>query len=238
MEKDQYDQLPLPNRRLYDLIVQQTGGNVSKFAKIVGISQQSLQRLFFVDKRSGEYPSLSNNITNKVCNLLGVSQSYFYADEDDKVVPNVNIPTDAIIMGVPFYDDAYFGCSPSGFSGALMQTQAAGYFRIPGIESDGSTFIVRARGNSMEIKNAPDLSIPNGAYVAIRKTNLSTPQWGEVYAISTDDGCIIKRLYPSERENCVKCVSYNDEYPAFELRQEEIHDIGVVTAVININLFR
>lgn len=134
--------------------------------------------------------------------------------------------------GIPYFEDANFGCSPTGFTGSLSSMQADDYINVPGLPADEKTFIVRARGDSMVNTSDPSRSIPNGAYVAIQKANLTTPMWGEVYALSTDDGCIIKRLYPSERAGYVKCVSYNQEYPPFELRADEIHDLAIVKAVL------
>ena len=148
-----------------------------------------------------------------------------------------SIPTPAVESGLPVYEDAYFGCSPGGFMGALKDADAR--MAVPGLADDGRTFVVRARGESMVNRDNPSRSIPDGAYVAIQKTALSTPLWGEAYALATDDGCIIKRLYPSEREGCVRCVSINaDEFPAFELRTDEIHDFGLVKAVITVAIWR
>ena len=136
--------------------------------------------------------------------------------------------------GIPVFEDAKFGCSPTGFDGALTTPDC--YISVPELAADGRTLVVRARGDSMVNTADPTISIPNGAYVAIQKANLATPMWGEVYALSTDDGCIIKRLYPSERAGYVKCVSYNQEYPPFELRADEIHDLAIVKAVVTVSL--
>lgn len=141
--------------------------------------------------------------------------------------------------GIPIYRDARFGCSPSGFVGAIEERTADDYILVPGLKNDGRTFVVVARGESMVNKANPSQSIPNGAFVAIEKSTLSSPQWGETYALSTDDGCIIKRLYPSEQEGCVKCVSFNEtEFPCFELHTSEIHDIGIVKAVMTVNIWK
>ena len=141
--------------------------------------------------------------------------------------------------GIPIYRDARFGCSPSGFVGAIEERTADDYILVPGLKNDGRTFVVVARGESMVNKANPSQSIPNGAFVAIEKSTLSSPQWGETYALSTDDGCIIKRLYPSEHDGCVKCVSFNEtEFPCFELHTSEIHDIGIVKAVMTVNIWK
>ena len=136
---------------------------------------------------------------------------------------------------LPYFEDSAFGCSPSGFSENIERRDAASVVTLPGLRNDGETFVVPARGESMVNTSNPERSIPNGSLVAIRKAKLSTPRWGEVYALATADGCIIKRLYPSEREGWVRCVSYNaEEYPAFELNTNEIYDIGIVVAVVNV----
>lgn len=159
-------------------------------------------------------------------------------DEILEFVDGLSAPSaPAVESGLPVYEDAYFGCSPAGFAGALKDADAR--MAVPGLTDDGRTFVVRARGESMVNRDNPSRSIPDGAYVAIQKTALSTPLWGEAYALATDDGCIIKRLYPSEREGCVRCVSINaDEFPAFELRTDEIHDFGLVKAVITVAIWR
>lgn len=159
-------------------------------------------------------------------------------DEILEFVDGLSAPSvSAVESGLPVYEDAYFGCSPGGFTGALKDADAR--MAVPGLTDDGRTFVVRARGESMVNRENPSRSIPDGAYVAIQKTALSTPLWGEAYALATDDGCIIKRLYPSECEGCVRCVSINaDEFPAFELRTDEIHDFGLVKAVINVAIWR
>ena len=140
--------------------------------------------------------------------------------------------------GVPFFEDAKFGCSPSGFVGAMERDKASSLIALPGLRSDGDTFVVPARGDSMVNTANPARSIPDGALVAIRKTRLSTPRWGEVYALATADGCIIKRLYPAEREGYVRCVSYNnEEFPPFELPTSEIYDIANVVAVVKLSFW-
>lgn len=146
--------------------------------------------------------------------------------------PGTSPPHNAAI---PFFDDIQFGCSPGGFTGAVEIKKAQAQIIVPGLSADGSTFVVRARGDSMVNAANPERSIPNGALVAIRKSYISTPRWGETYALSTADGCIIKRIYPSDREDYIRCVSFNsEEFPPFELHKSEIYDIGNVVAVINL----
>lgn len=141
--------------------------------------------------------------------------------------------------GIPFYEVENFECgTPSGFNGALQSAEPNGYFEFPWVKPDGKTFCVKAHGNSMLNRDDPNHSICHGSYIALRRNEVSAIQWGEVYALATANGYIIKKLMPSEREGYVKCVSFNaDEFPAFELSMNEIYDYAIVVGVTTINLW-
>lgn len=200
------------------LLMKKKGITQRKLSEIVGESSQQ------ISNRLNGYAPITAEFLMKLRPVLG--------DEVLDFVDGLSVPSaPSVESGLPVYEDAYFGCSPGGFTDARMV--------VPGLADDGRTFVVRARGESMVNRDNPSRSIPDGAYVAIQKTTLSTPLWGEAYALATDDGCIIKRLYPSENEGCVRCVSINaDEFPAFELRTDEIHDYGLVKAVITVAIWR
>ena len=211
---------------------------INEFEKTAGLSKGYMRQLRHTPKNDkisdilSAYPEL-----NKTWLLSGEGRMLNTPVYDIGISDN-GVPL-ATNKAIPVFEDAKFGCSPAGFIGALEKQNADDHILVPGLTNDGQTFIVRARGESMINRNNPARSIPDGAYVAIQKSNLSSPLWGEVYALSTDDGCIIKRLYPSEHENHVRCVSLNkEEFPDFELHASEIHDIGIVKAVLTIQLWR
>ena len=141
--------------------------------------------------------------------------------------------------GIPFYEVENFECgTPAGFGGALESTNPDGYFNFPWIKNDGNVFCVKAHGNSMLNFKDPNHSINHGSYVALKRNSINAIQWGEVYALATADGYIIKKLMPSDREGFVRCVSFNDEeYPAYELSVNEIYDYAIVVGVATINLW-
>lgn len=141
--------------------------------------------------------------------------------------------------GLPYYEVDNFECgTPAGFGGALENTQPDGFFDFPGVKNDGETFCVRAHGNSMLNFQDPIHSISHGTYVALRRNDVKAIQWGEVYALATLGGYVIKKLMPSEREGFVKCVSFNaDEFPPYDLSVSEIYDYAVVVGVVAINIW-
>lgn len=141
--------------------------------------------------------------------------------------------------GIPFYDVENFECgTPAGFGGALESTNPDGYFNFPWVKPDGNTFCVKAHGNSMLNTKDPIHSINHGSFVALKHNEVNTIQWGEVYALATANGYIIKKLMPSEREGFVKCVSFNsEEFPPYDLDVNEIYDYAIVVGVATINLW-
>jgi transcriptional regulator with XRE-family HTH domain len=152
---------------------------------------------------------------------------------------NVPVYDIGISDGLPYYESENFECgTPAGFGGALEVASPDGYFQFPWVKNDGSTFCVRAHGNSMLNHADPIHSIAHGAYIALRKSNMGAIQWGEVYALATADGYVIKKIMPSEREGCVRCVSFNDsEFPSFDLPTADIYDYAIVVGVANISVW-
>ena len=218
-------------KKLVNLIKYENGITQQEVAKLAGVNPQYLSGVI-----NGRYPFSSElrKTLHELCSYEDGEGDTLASSKEEQSKEGQSKKS-----GIPIYRDARFGCSPSGFVGAIEERTADDDILVPGLKNDGRTFVVVARGESMVNKANPSQSIPNGAFVAIEKSTLSSPQWGETYALSTDDGCIIKRLYPSEHDGCVKCVSFNEtEFPCFELHTSEIHDIGIVKAVMTVNIWK
>lgn len=124
---------------------------------------------------------------------------------------------------------------------ASMADQAVGRMMAPGLPTGGNIPYIQVRGNSMLNRKDPSMSIPDGAWVGIRASTLSTIMWGEVYAIMTTDGPIIKKVVQSDKEECIRCVSYNEEdgFAPFDLPYTDIiPPLYNVLAVVNIKLWK
>ena len=183
-------------------------------------------------------------ITDRTLNLIsekfGINLVWLKTGEGDMLLDNNSMPTNADIQeGLPYYDVENFECgTPAGFGGALESTNPDGYFNFPWVKPDGKTFCVKAHGNSMLNFKDPIHSICHGSFVALKHNEVNTIQWGEVYAMATADGYVIKKLMPSEREGFVKCVSFNsEEFPPYDLDVNEIYDYAIVVGVTTINLW-
>lgn len=82
----------------------------------------------------------------------------------------------------------------------------------------GADFAMPVAGDSM----APEY--PAGSQIFIKKINeRAFIDWGKVYVLDTCNGSVIKRVFPSDSAEKVKCVSINPEYPPFEVSYEDIY---------------
>ena len=142
-------------------------------------------------------------------------------------------PAQETPKGIPFYDDEQFQAgSPSGFGAAIVPSNIESYISLPWIRPEAGTLVIQARGKSM-LSDDRNESIAPGDYVIIRQTQASALQWGEIYAVSTLDGFVIKRPFPSEEEGKVKLVSSNPDYPPYEVYTAECKDWARVIAIFS-----
>ena len=136
---------------------------------------------------------------------------------------------------VPHIDIISAECGlPSGFSSAIMKEQCEHYV-IPDL--DGCDFTIRAKGRSMINRTVPERSINNRDIVGCKIVKGTLPiQWGEVYALATSDGVVIKKIQKSKENGCVSCVSYNtdDGYEPYDIPVNEIYDWALVIGVVRI----
>lgn len=73
----QFQGMPLPNQRIMAIINENFGGNVSKFALAMGLSNSSkINRLFKKDRRNDEYPLPSTDILILIADTFNFSIDY------------------------------------------------------------------------------------------------------------------------------------------------------------------
>lgn len=90
-------------------------------------------------------------------------------------------------------------------------------------------FLISVAGDSM------NPTFMSGDVLAVRKVPMGGIwfEWGRAYVIATRQGCIVKRILPSDKEGYVRIVSDNkDNYPPFLLPHEEINGVAVVLGII------
>ena len=89
-------------------------------------------------------------------------------------------------------------------------------------------FLIRVKGDSMSPRYL------SGDIVACREVQDTGTffQWGKTYVLDTDQGVVIKRVRPSEKENHILCVSDNLEYDPFDVPIAGIYHLAIVRGLI------
>lgn len=104
-------------------------------------------------------------------------------------------------------------------------TMAIERYVIPEFTARGADCAIRVDGDSMYPRYS------NGEILAIRVVHDPTFfQWGKVYVLSTNQGCVIKRLFPDpENPDGIICHSENTEnYPDYKITKQDIFGVAIV----------
>ncbi|MEA5128511.1 MAG: hypothetical protein VB074_10020 [Proteiniphilum sp.] len=63
-------EIPKINARIMQIINYKSNGNRKKFSETIGISQQSINRLFNIDSRTGKYPVATTEIIMAISEMF------------------------------------------------------------------------------------------------------------------------------------------------------------------------
>lgn len=105
------------------------------------------------------------------------------------------------------------------------------YCRVPEFSSRGADFLIRVEGDSMYPRYG------NGELLAIRVIKDPTFfQWGKVYVLSTNQGCVVKRLFPDPKDDrAIVCHSENSSlYPDYRITKEDVLGVAIVVGHIGV----
>lgn len=86
----------------------------------------------------------------------------------------------------------------------------------------GASFAMQVSGDSM----SPEY--PNGSRIVIKKIDeTSFIEWGRAYVLDTNNGSVIKIIVPSDREDCIRCISINKDpiYAPFDVPKSSINGV-------------
>lgn len=190
------------------------GINLSDLSKRLGYNTD--QNLHSVLGAADVKSSLLENISR----VLGRPISWFYDDvaTDESERANTNkgipmIPLEAFASpGEPNYDDL----------------NILDYYTVS--EFKDCDFVIRVKGDSMAPRYA------SGDVVACKKImEMLYFQWGRVYVLYTQsNGIMIKRLQPSDKEDCVRCVSDNEKYAPFDVPKSDIVSLALVNGLVSL----
>lgn len=220
------DIMPYANRKLLELIRIKTDGNVTKFADIVGLSQQRINRNLVMNKKTQKYPRLSDEVKQRCIEVYELDDDYFTAlPVREELNPLERLKNDFDNLPekgeLPHLPSKAAAGGMGGFSDSVASYNCEYRPVVKMLPKYDMTMEIK--GDSMYPK------IENGDIVAIRKV-IDIIEWGNVYVLDTADGAIVKRLY--DEGDKYRCKSFNPEYKDFLVDKRNVYGIYKVVGQI------
>lgn len=198
------------------LIQHFSAGNKAQFAKLLGITPQTVstwlaRNTFDADKIFAYCEGVNGNwLLSGKGDMLKGSGVVAEPSKDGTGIPL--IPVEAMA--------GYF----AGEQTVLLQE--CDRYVVPAFRN--ADFLIHVRGDSM---------IPHyyyGDMVACKMLSLTDIffQWGKVYVINTDQGALIKKVEQGTTNESITLVSENEKYKPFEISRRGIYQIAIVIGVI------
>ena len=218
-----YEELPIPNKKVYDLVLHYTVGNVRMFAEYIGVTQQVLDRIFKKDSRNQKYPKVSDGIKDALKAKFNFNDVWFYDENNES---NEDKPKINFAKGVPYYNVDFIG----GFDLVLNDQTINPEYLIDFQKYNNADCWCNVTGHSME----PEIN--HGDIIALKKIeDKSFLPLGEVYAIvTTNDMRTIKRLGAGKTDDTYTLIPSNKspEYSPQQLPARMIRTIFQVLGAV------
>ncbi len=222
-------------KMLEGLIRHYTKGNKAQFAKLLGVSAQTISAWIARNTFDAE-------LIYAKCRY--VDSSWLLTGEGAMLqeTENNNAPTSKHTVeiahqvphgsseGIPLIPlDAVAGF-PAESSGGVRLEDCERYV-IPEFENKGANFLIRVSGDSM---------VPlyySGDLLACRKiTDIRFFQWGTIYVLETSQGVIVKRVQESlDHADSILCVSENSSvHHPFLLPRDDIRSLSTIVGLVRL----
>ena len=220
---------------LEGLIRHYTKGNKAQFAKLLGVSAQTISAWIARNTFDAE-------LIYAKCRY--VDSSWLLTGEGAMLqeTENNNAPTSKhtveIAHQVPHGSSEGIPLIPldavAGFpaeSGGGVRLEDCERYVIPEFENKGANFLIRVSGDSM---------VPlyySGDLLACRKiTDIRFFQWGTIYVLETSQGVIVKRVQESlDHADSILCVSENSSvHHPFLLPRDDIRSLSTIVGLVRL----
>lgn len=222
-------------KMLEGLIRHYTKGNKAQFAKLLGVSAQTISAWIARNTFDAE-------LIYAKCRY--VDSSWLLTGEGAMLqeTENNNAPTSKHTVeiahqvphgssdGIPLIPlDAVAGFPAE--SGGGVRLEDCERYVIPEFENKGANFLIRVSGDSM---------VPlyySGDLLACRKiTDIRFFQWGTVYVLETSQGVLVKRVQESvDHADSILCVSENSSvHHPFLLPRDDIRSLSIIVGLVRL----
>lgn len=217
------------------LISHFTNGNKAQFAKHLGVSPQTISAWIARNTFDSELIYAKCRYINPSWLLTGQGNML---TSTESIQQNVESKHEAIsiMKGMPsdikpiplVTEHAAAGFGNECFT--IEDDDVKDYYVIPKFRFNHVDFMIEVSGLSMypHFKSGDVIActiLHEAKYI----------QWNRCHVIATrEQGILVKRIMPSENEECFKIVSDNKDFPPFDLPKEEITGIALVVGCVSL----
>lgn len=200
-------------------LIKSEGLSVSEFSRMIGVSQRTMSNML----SRGTEPSVKT-LQGIIERFPKLNSQWLLTGEEPMLNEDSDSTPDTDTHETrPRIPDYVTAGSLAGFLDSVRESDCE---RIPVVKAlPPYDFTIIIKGDSMEPK------YEGGDEIAIREVN-SFIEWGKTYVLVTRDGMVIKRLY--DAGDSLRCVSFNPDYPDFNVAKSEVVKIFKVVGLIRI----
>lgn len=226
-------------KMLEGLIRHYTKGNKAQFAKLLGVSAQTISAWIARNTFDAELIYAKCRYINPSWLLTGegtmlspssAASNSITPSKSSPSIPTAHHAPQESKTGIPLIPlDAVAGFPAE--SGGGVRLEDCERYVIPEFENKGANFLIRVSGDSM---------VPlyySGDLLACRKiTDIRFFQWGTVYVLETSQGVLVKRVQESvDHADSILCVSENSSvHHPFLLPRDDIRSLSIIVGLVRL----